>query len=77
MEPSEIEAGKCYFAKTGSRGKVRRVRAILPDGRVQYEQRPASRTTGWGVGGMLGVTVFASMAEREVACDWVIVQEEK
>jgi hypothetical protein len=40
---------------------------VLPDGRVQYEQRTAKRTWKMGV---QYKDVFASMLQREVPCDW-------
>ena len=61
-----IEVGKCYLTDAAS---VRRVVAVHPDGRVQYEWRLGHRKT-WKVG-ILSLREFAAAAEREVPCDWM------
>ncbi len=73
IPPESIEVGKCYLV-TGSKALwIRRVIEVLPDGRVQYEQRTAKRTWKMGV---QYKDVFASMLQREVPCDWVPEGEE-
>jgi hypothetical protein len=67
VPPESIEPGKCYLAKGGKAPRIRRVLLVLPDGRVQYEQR--SPTTTWRPG-IQYKDVFASMLQREVPCDW-------
>ncbi len=67
VRPESIQAGKCYLAKGGRAVRIRRVIRVLPDGRVQYEQR-SPRTT-WQRG-IQHKDVFASMLQREVPCDW-------
>lgn len=68
LAPESIKAGRCYLITTG---QVRRVERIMPDGRVQYDQRPARRPD-WNVrrGGVLDLRFFAASAEHEVPCDW-------
>lgn len=79
MEPSQIQAGKCYFVITDRARRARQVRRVLqltPDGRVLFEQRGDNgRKTYWRPGGMLALRVFATMVEREVACDWSLDAE--
>ncbi len=67
IPPENIEPGKCYLAKGGKAPRIRRVLRVLPDGRVQYEQRTPK--TRWQSGIQLR-EVFASMLQREVPCDW-------
>ncbi len=60
-----LEAGKSYLTD----GKtVRRVIAVLPDRRIQYEWRGGHRTK-WKAG-ILSGHEFTQQAEREVPCDW-------
>ncbi len=68
IPPERIEVGKCYLAETG---QVRRVLAILPVARVQYEQRPGHlpKWPQWK-SGVLDLRSFAFAIEREVPCDW-------
>ncbi len=73
--PSEsIQVGKCYLT-TSSSGvpRVRRVIEILPDGRVQYEQRTPKAP--WREG-LQYKDVFAAIVAREVPCDWTPKAEE-
>ncbi len=72
VRPESIQAGKCYLAKGGRAPRIRRVIRVLPDGRVQYEQR-SPRTT-WQRG-IQHKDVFASMLQREVPCDWTPERE--
>ena len=67
LPPESIQVGRCYLIEAG---QVRRVLAILPDGRVQYEQRAGHRPT-WQVrrSGILGMRLFSSSVERPVPCD--------
>ena len=67
VQPEAVKAGKCYLAKGGKAPRIRRVLRVLPDERVQYEQR--SPTTTWR-SGIQYKDVFASMLQREVPCDW-------
>ena len=60
-----IQIGKCFLTNDNV---VRRVVAILPDGRVQYEWRGGYRIK-WK-SGILSGREFALAAEREVPCDW-------
>ncbi len=72
--PSEtIKAVQYYLAKGGKALRIRRVIRVLPDGRVQYEQR--SPKTTWQRG-IQYKDVFASMLQREVPCGWVPEGEE-
>ncbi len=72
--PSEtIKAVQCYLAKGRKALRIRRVVQVLPDGRVQYEQR--SPKTAWQRG-IQYKDVFASMLQRQVPCDWVPEGEE-
>ncbi len=73
VPPESIRAGKCYLAKVGRALRTRRVVRILPDGRVQYEQR--SPKTTWH-SGIQYKDAFASMLQREVPCDWSPEMEE-
>ena len=68
LPPESIQVGQCYLMAAG---QVRRVLAILPDGRVQYEQRAGHRPR-WNVlrSGILGLRSFSSTVERRVPCDW-------
>jgi hypothetical protein len=68
VPPESIEAGKCYL--TFSR-QVRRVVRLMPDRRVQFEQRPARHlnANAWQPG-MQDRRSFAAVAEREVPCGW-------
>lgn len=44
----------------------------MPDGRVQYEQRPDHQVNaGAWRPGMQDGRSFASLVEREVPCDWI------
>ncbi len=78
MEPSEIEAGKCYLANvTGGTRRLLRVLQIMSDGHILYDQRGGNQKARfWRAGGIVDTRAFARMAEREVPCDWVIGQEE-
>jgi hypothetical protein len=67
IPPESIEVGKCYLAEGGRDVRIRRVVHILPDERVQYEQRtPKSH---W-IPGIQERRSFAAMLLREVPCDW-------
>ncbi len=68
IPPESIEVGKCYLMETGH---VRQVRRLMPDGRVQYEQRPGHQVNAgaWRPGMQEG-RPFALLVEREVPCDW-------
>jgi hypothetical protein len=67
IPPESLEVGKCYLAKGGRSLRIRRLVQLLPDGRVQYEQR--SPKTAWQMRIQVR-DVFASMLQREVPCDW-------
>ncbi len=69
IPPESIEVGRCYLTKTG---RVRRVLCLMPDGRVQYEQRrgPVREGHAWPRRSMSPIRTFAYNAEREVPCDW-------
>ncbi len=73
VPPETIKAGQCYLAMGGKPLRFRRVIRVLPDGRVQYEQR--SPKTAWQRG-IQYKDVFASMLQREVPCGWVPEGEE-
>jgi len=67
--PAEsIYVGQCYLTEAGP---IRRVLAILSDGRVQYEQRAAHLPT-WYVrrSGVLDLRFFAAAVERPIPCNW-------
>ena len=77
VPPESIEVGKCYLprgylAAGGKSLRVRRVKQIRPDGRVQFEQRrgpvPAGRP--WPMAGTMQLDAFALAVEREVPWDW-------
>ena len=70
VSPESIQVGQCYLMVAG---QVRRVLAILPDGRVQYEQRAGHRPR-WNVlrSGILGLRSFSSTVERPVPCNWTL-----
>lgn len=74
LPPESIQVGKCYLveAERSRRSKgIRRVVRIMPDGRVQFERRPAHQVNaGAWKPGMQEVRAFALQAEREVPCDW-------
>ncbi len=79
LPPESIEVGKCYLARgylvAGGRSlRVRRVKQIHPDGRVQFEQRRGPARVGhpWPMGGTMQLTTFALAVEREVPCDWML-----
>jgi hypothetical protein len=75
IPPESIKVGKCYLMETGG---VRRVRAILLDGRVQFEHRPAQQLGAEARrAGMRGVHAFAVQALREVPCDWTPETDER
>jgi hypothetical protein len=83
IPPKRIEVGKCYLARgylaAGGRSlRVRRVKQIRPDGRVQFEQRrgpvPAGRP--WPMSGTMHLDAFALAVEREVPCDWMLEANE-
>ncbi len=61
VPPETIKAGQWYLAKGGKALQIRRVIRVLPDGRVQCEQR-SSQTT-WQTG-IQYKDVFASMLQR-------------
>ncbi len=68
IPPESIATGRCYLMETGH---VRQVRRLMPDGRVQYEQRPGHQVnTGAWKPGMQEGRSFALLVEREVPCDW-------
>ncbi len=71
VPPEGIEVGKCYLTDGGI---VRRVVAILPDRRIQYEWRGRLRLS-WK-SGILVAREFAQQAEREVPCDWTADTDE-
>jgi hypothetical protein len=76
--PESLEVGKCYLVRTGqpkhSQG-IRRIVRIMPDGRVQFEQRVGlSRGFGWKAG-VQDARSFALMVEREVPCDSTLGRE--
>ncbi len=78
VPPESIEVGKCYLARgylaAGRRSlRVRRVKQIHPDGRVQFEQRRSSVPAGhpWPMSGTMPLDAFALAVEREVPCDWM------
>jgi hypothetical protein len=58
LSPESIKVGQCYLTE----GHLRRVVAVLPDRRVQYEWRGGVRTK-WKPG-ILTVREFALAAER-------------
>ncbi len=77
IPPESIEVGKCYLARgyhAGREGylRVRRVMKILPDGRVQFEQRrgPVAPGHPWPGRNTMKLGVFVNSIEREVPCDW-------
>ncbi len=67
LPPESIEVGKCYLTNNH---KVWRVLRVMPDGRVQYEQRPANSVARSWQPGMLTVLTAEVLIEREVPCDW-------
>jgi hypothetical protein len=67
IAPESIRAGRWYLAKGGEAIRIRRVVQLMPDDRVQYEQR--SPKTVWQ-SGIQELRSFAAMLEREVPCDW-------
>ncbi len=68
IPPESIEVGKCYLMETGH---VRRVVRVMPDGRIQFEQRSGAVGRGYGwKAGMQEARSFAFLIEREVPCDW-------
>ena len=72
IDPETIKVGQCYQCG----GNLRRVLRIMPDGRIQYEQRSRGRIKAWKPG-MLSVTLFAASVERQVPCDWTPEREQK
>ncbi len=69
--PAErIEVGKCYLIRVQTGQRVRRV-VGMPNGRVQFEERPANRRRTTWTRGILNGRSFASLVEREVPCDWM------
>ena len=79
--PESIQVGQCHLARAlGYRKplRVRRVLGILPDGRVQFDQRrgpiPAGRP--WRRAQAMDLAAFASQVERPVPCDWTPEQDE-
>ncbi len=69
VPPESIHVGQCYLSDTG---KVRRVLNILPDGRVQFEARNRSNSTGqrWKLD-IMCLEAFATSTEQPIRCDWV------
>ena len=67
ISPESIEVGKCYLIMGSEALWIRRVSEVLPDGRIQHEQRTAKRK--WKLG-VQYKDVFASMLQREVPGDW-------
>ena len=83
VPPESIDVGKCYLARgylaAGKRAlRVRRVKQIPPDGRVQFEQRRSSVPAGrpWPMSGTMQLDTFALAVEREVPCDWMLEANE-
>ena len=74
IPPESIQVGQCYLAKGDKAVRIRRVIRIMPDGRVQYEQR--SPKTLWQ-SGIQERRSFAAMLEREVPCDWAPEADER
>ncbi len=79
--PESIQVGKCYLATRlrggGTTRVVRRIMRILPDGRIQFEQRrgPIEPGRPWPRRGTLSLRDFAISAQREVPCDWTPERE--
>ncbi len=73
VPPESLEGGKCYLTLSG---EVRRVLRLLPEARVHYETRlaAAASTFGWKEG-VLELTPFAALIEREVSCDWMLERD--
>ena len=66
IPPDSIKVGQCYLTDANT---VRRVVRIMPNGQIQFEHRTgAGKGAGWKAG-MLDPRSFASMVQREVACD--------
>ncbi len=67
IPPESIQVGRWYLAKGEKAIRIRRVVRLMPDGRVQYEQRTPK--TVWQ-SGIQDLRSFAAMLEREVPCGW-------
>jgi hypothetical protein len=72
--PESIQVGQCYLSTSG---KIRRVLNILSDGRVQFEARNRSNSTGqrWKLD-IMSVEAFAASTEQPIRCDWVHGEDE-
>ncbi len=82
VPPESIEVGRCYLARgylvAGRKAlRVRKVKQIHPDGRVQYDQRRGPIPPGrpWPVQGTMQRDAFALAVEREVPCDWTLERD--
>ena len=84
LPPESIEVGRCYLARGylvagGKSLRVRRVKQIPPDGRIQFERRrgPIPEGRPWPMSGIMRLDAFASSVEREVPCDWMPEKDSK
>ncbi len=74
IPPESIKVDRCYLT---SEGKIRRVMALLRDGRVQYQwRRGYTLKSPWRVGIEIARS-FAAAVEREVSCDWTPETDEQ
>ncbi len=66
IPPETIQVGQCYLTNSG---QVRRVIAVMADGRVRYERRPGDTPDAPWQEAMQELAIFAALAEGEVPCD--------
>ena len=73
LPPESIDVGQCYLSDNG---RVRRIVAVLPGSRVQFEWRYGHLIpkTTWRAD-VLDLRSFAFLAERPVPCDWTPERE--
>ncbi len=73
VPPESLEVGKCYLINTH---QVWRIIRLMPDGRIQYEQRAADHIPKSWQPGMLTALTAEMLIEREVPCDWTPEMDE-
>ena len=73
VPPKSIHVGQCYLTNLG---RIYRVKRIMPDGRVQYEHRPAHVVRKLWKSGMVNGQSFKAIIERPVPCDWTPEMDE-
>jgi hypothetical protein len=75
IPPKSIQPGRCYLFQ-GERGlRLRRVIQILPNGRLQVEDRVGSTNPSWRPR-VMNLRSFQASVIREVPCDWTPEMDE-